>query len=32
VPYFNFSSIILPASGGSAVIRISPHELPRSIP
>jgi hypothetical protein len=32
VPYFNFSTIILPASGGSAVIRISPHELPRSIP
>jgi hypothetical protein len=32
VPYFNFSTIILPASGGSATIRISPHELPRSIP
>jgi hypothetical protein len=32
VPYFNFSRIILPASGGAAVIRISPHELPRSIP
>lgn len=31
VPYFHFSSIIL-SSGGSAVIRISPHELPRSIP
>ncbi len=32
VPYFNFSRIILPASGGAAVIRISPNELPRSIP
>jgi hypothetical protein len=32
VPYFNFSSIILPSTGGSAVIRISPHELPSSIP
>lgn len=31
VPYFNFSTIVLP-SGGSAVIRISPRELPQSIP
>jgi hypothetical protein len=32
VPYFNFSRIILPESGGAVTIRISPHELPRSIP
>jgi hypothetical protein len=31
VPYFNFSTIILPA-GGSAVIRVSPSALPQFIP
>jgi hypothetical protein len=32
VPYFNYSTIILPTAGGAAIIRISPRELPRSIP